>query len=125
MRNLNGIIRSFICGAALFVCISSGHAQQMDPTDPWQHDRAAHQKNIEEQAKTYQDRWPEYYKERYEIDGVGVLDKKGARAAFDEKHAPVALNGDAADAESDAVEDADSDAANEADMNTDPSELSE
>jgi|GEM_PF-3105656 len=117
MCNLTALIRGLICGVALFVCVSPGLSYaQMDPADPWQRDRAAHQENMDAQAKAYQERWPEYHKERYAVDAVGVIDKKGARAEFDKEHAPVDLQAD---------EGAESDSADQDDIDTDLSEYSE
>jgi hypothetical protein len=98
MRNFSGLIRNVICGVALIVLTTPAYAQ-MDPTDPWQRDRAAHQETMDKQAKGYHDRWEEYKEKRYEVDAVGVTDKEGARQEFDEAHAPVDLNADDTDSE--------------------------
>lgn len=82
---------------------SSAFAQEMDIMDPWQRDRAAHQKKMDENAQRYQDRWPKHVEERYRVDGVGVIDKDGARTEYDEEHAPVDLDKDV-DSEEEAAE---------------------
>ncbi len=78
------------------MAVPAASAEEIDPMDPWQEDRAAHQENIDAQYEKYQERWPEYYKERYTYDGVGVLNKEEKRKAREEAEAPVDLSEDAA-----------------------------
>jgi hypothetical protein len=47
-----------------------------------------------EDAKRYKERFPVHVKERYTVDGVGVIDKEGARAEYDKEHAPMSLGCD-------------------------------
>lgn len=87
---------SSLLAFTLSLGVSIANAEtEVDPTDPWQHDRAAHQERMNEQQDEYQKRWQPYFKERYKVDAVGVVDKEGARAEYDKKHAPVDLKSDA------------------------------
>ncbi|MAH04597.1 MAG: hypothetical protein CL561_03455 [Alphaproteobacteria bacterium] len=82
------------CFVLSFAIAPMSFAQDIDPMDPWKEDRAAHQENIDAQYEKYQERWPEYYKERYKVDGVGVQDKEAKRKAYEEANAPVELSAD-------------------------------
>lgn len=93
MNNLFGLVKVSACVVGLMFFVAPSYAQ-MDPTDPWQRDRAAHQERMDKNLKTYKDRWPVYYEERYQVDAVGVIDKKGAREEFDKENAPVELEAD-------------------------------
>lgn len=97
MHKGQAIMKKLILSAALMCITTPVYAQEVDPMHPWQRDRAAHQEKMLEDAKRYRERYPVYVKERYVVDGVGVIDKEGARAEYDKEHAPMSLGCDASD----------------------------
>tara|TARA_R110002124_G_scaffold129483_1_gene290841 strand:- start:141376 stop:141750 length:375 start_codon:yes stop_codon:yes gene_type:complete len=102
------IMKKIILSAALLCLAAPAYAQEVDPMNPWQRDRDAHQQKMLEDAQRYKERFPVYVKERYVVDGVGVIDKEGARSEYNEKHAPVSLSCDNAEDEATDSENADS-----------------
>lgn len=111
------IMKKFILSAALLCIAAPSYAQEVDPMDPWQRDRNAHQEKMLEDAKRYKERFPVHVKERYTVDGVGVIDKKGARAEYDEGHAPMSLGCDVSEDDESADADGTADSVNVEDCN--------